>query len=147
MSKFTEKIENLEAIKDSIDDILRVEIEVNESIIVQMNAKYQLYEQGITRNGVSISSYEPYKPRTIREKRKKGQPTNRVTLRDEGLFHASFKVVTGPIGFEIAATDWKTEDLVAKYGEQILGLTDENLALLLWDYIYPALVEHIRKNI
>lgn len=147
MSKFTEKIENLEAIKDSIDDILRVEIEVNESIIVQMNAKYQLYEQGITRNGVSISSYEPYKPRTIREKRKKGQPTNRVTLRDEGLFHASFKVVTGPIDFEIEATDWKTEDLVAKYGEQILGLTDENLARLLWDYIYPSLVEHIRKNI
>lgn len=147
MSKFSDKIENLEAINDSMEDILRVEIEINESLIVQMNAEYQLFEQGVTRNGVSISSYEPYKPRTIREKKRKGQPTNRVTLRDEGLFHASFKVITGPIGFEIAATDWKTEDLVAKYGEQILGLTDDNLALLLWDYIYPALVAHIKKNI
>lgn len=147
MSKFSDKIESLKSINDSMEDVLRVEIEINESLIVYMNAGYQLFEQGITRNGVSISSYEPYKQRTIREKKIKGQPTNRVTLRDEGLFHASFKVVTGPIGFEIAATDWKTEDLVAKYGEQILGLTDENLALLLWDYIYPALVEHIRKNI
>lgn len=115
-------------------------IEDNEPFILDMNSEDQLYEQGINRTGVKIESYMPYSPITIEIKQGKGQPTNRVTLRDEGDFEASFYLIVNDEQFEITASDIKTEDLVYKYGEEIFGLTEENLSELIWQYIYPALV-------
>ena len=119
----------------------------NEAYIVDMNAEEQLYEQGINRLGVDISDYAPYSPVTIEIKKLKGQPTNRVTLRDEGDFERSFFLEVGDKQFEIKASDFKTEDLVKKYGEQILGLTDENIATMIWQYIYPDLIGEAKKQI
>lgn len=62
----------------------------NDAYIVDMNAEEQLVEQGINRLGVDIMDYAPYSPLTIAIKEEKGQPTNRVTLRDTGDFEASF---------------------------------------------------------
>ena len=107
----------------------------NEAYIVDMNAEEQLFEQGINRLGVDISDYAPYSPVTIEIKRLKGQPTNRVTLRDEGDFERSFFLEVGDKQFEIKASDFKTEDLVKKYGEQI------------WQYIYPDLMDEAKKQI
>lgn len=119
----------------------------NDAYIVDMNAEKQLYEQGINRLGVSISDYAPYSPLTIEIKRKKGQPTNRVTLRDEGDFQSSFYLEVKDTQFEIKASDWKTEELIKKYGRQILGLTDENIASLIWEYIYPDIMRRTRETI
>lgn len=116
-----------------VGDIIRE----NEAYIIDMNAENQLYEQGINNLGVNISDYMPYSPYTIAIKEEKGQPTDRVTLRDEGDFESSFFVEAGNTQFEIKAADFKTEDLIKKYGRQILGLTDENIAKLIWEYIYP----------
>lgn len=119
----------------------------NEAYIVDMNAEEQLFEQGINRLGVEISDYAPYSPVTIEIKEAKGQPTNRVTLRDEGDFEGSFFLEVGDKQFEIKASDFKTEDLIKKYGRQILGLTDENIAILIWQYIYPDLMDEAKKQI
>ena len=119
----------------------------NEAYIVDMNAEEQLFEQGINRLGVEISDYAPYSPVTIEIKEAKGQPTNRVTLRDEGDFESSFFLEVGDKKFEIKASDFKTEDLIKKYGRQILGLTDENIAILIWQYIYPDLMDEAKKQI
>ena len=47
--------------------------------------------------------------------------------------------------FEIKASDFKTEDLIKKYGRQILGLTDENIAALIWQYIFPDLMKKAKN--
>ena len=119
----------------------------NDAYIVDMNAEEQLYEQGINRLGVDIMDYAPYSPVTIEIKKALGQPTNRVTLRDEGDFESSFFLEVGDKQFEIKASDFKTEDLIKKYGRQILGLTDENIAILIWQYIYPDLMDEAKKQI
>ena len=119
----------------------------NEAYIVDLNAEEQLYEQGINRLGVEIADYAPYSPVTIAIKEAKGQPTNRVTLRDEGDFECSFFLEVGDKQFEIKASDFKTEDLIRKYGRQILGLTDENIAILIWQYIYPDLINEAKTQI
>ena len=54
----------------------------NEYVITDMNSEDQLYEQGVNRLGVNIMDYAPYSPLTIEIKKEKGQPYNRVTLRD-----------------------------------------------------------------
>lgn len=119
----------------------------NEAYIVYMNAEEQLYEQGINSLGVKISDYKPYAALTIEIKRIKGQPTNRVTLRDKGDFHSSFYVDAGDSQFEIKAADEKTSDLIRKYGRQILGLTDDNIKELIWEYIYPDLLRKAKQEL
>ena len=117
------------------------------AFIIVANAEEQLFEQGINRLGVDIMDYRPYTPLTIAIKKEKGQPTNRVTLRDEGDFHSSFYLEVGDTQFEIKAADFKTEDLIKKYGRQILGLTNENIAELIWQYVYPDLLTKAKKTI
>lgn len=119
----------------------------NEAYIIDMNGEEQLFEQGVNRLGVSIMDYAPYSPVTIAIKEAKGQPTNRVTLRDEGDFQSSFYLEVGDKQFEIKASDFKTEDLIKKYGRQILGLTDENISILIWKYIFPDLMAETKKQI
>ena len=119
----------------------------NDAYIVDMNAEEQLFERGINRLGVEIMDYAPYSPVTIEIKEALGQPINRVTLRDEGDFESSFFLEVGDKQFEIKASDFKTEDLIKKYGRQILGLTDENIAILIWQYIYPDLMDEAKKQI
>ena len=117
------------------------------AFIIDANAEEQLFEQGINRLGVDIMDYRPYTPLTIAIKKEKGQPTNRVTLRDEGDFHSSFYLEVGDTQFEIKAADFKTEDFIKKYGRQILGLTNENIAELIWQYVYPDLLNKAKKMI
>lgn len=136
---FNEGLTSGEYIQDIILD--------NEAFITDMNAQEQLYEQGVNRLGVSISDYAPYSPTTIAIKRAKGQPTNRVTLRDEGDFEASFFIEADREKFTIKASDWKTEELTKKYGSQILGLTQENKAELIHAYIYPELLTKAKKDL
>lgn len=117
------------------------------AFIIDANAEEQLFEQGINRLGVDIMDYAPYSPLTIAIKEEKGQPTNRVTLRDEGDFESSFYLEVGEKQFEIKASDFKTEDLIKKYGRQILGLTNENIGVLIWQYVYPDLLIKAKKTI
>lgn len=141
--------ERVQAVSDGLTSGVYVKdiITENEAYIIDMNAEKQLYEQGINSLGVDISDYMPYTPLTIQIKREKGQPTNRVTLRDEGDFESSFYLVIDNEKFEIKAGDWKTEDLIKKYGRQILGLTEENLQALIWQYIYPDLIKKTKEVI
>lgn len=136
------RLKNLEA--GFIQTIQRV-LEENETIILEMNSEDQLFEKGMRRDGVHIDSYAPYAPYTIQIKREKGQPFDRVTLRDEGDFESSFFLNITNTGFEIKASDWKTEELTFSYGAEILGLTDENLTELLREYILPELLKLVRK--
>lgn len=148
MSIFSKLINSLEQYKSNIPEYIRLVVVENEHILVDMNAQIQLYEQGVNRLGESIASYAPYKPVTIQIKRLKGQPTNRVTLRDEGDFHAAFEVIAdNNISFFMDSTDPKTNALIKKYGEQIFGLTDENIKEFMQDYVYPELLTKLKEDI
>lgn len=144
MNIIERKIEALKEFEDNIYDTIRLTVVDNEHIIADMNSQVQLYEQGIDRNGDKIAEYAPYRPLTIQIKLMKGQPTSRVTLRDTGDFHASFKVIANNISFFIDASDIKADMLIKKYGEQILGLTEDNLNELIWEYIYPDLLTKLK---
>lgn len=144
-------IQNLSAtitqFEKSIPDLIAKVITDNQEFIIDMNAESQLYDKGINRFGVDISDYAPYSQITIEIKREKGQPYNRVTLRDEGAFESSFFIEFLNDGFRISASDAKAAALTRKYGDGILGLTDENLQVVIRDYIKPFIFEQARKTI
>lgn len=141
VTEFNEGLTNGFYIREIIDDGMTT------AFILDANAEEQLFEQGINRLGVSIDDYMPYSPLTIAIKEEKGQPTNRVTLRDEGDFQSSFYLEVNDKYFEIKAGDFKTEELIKKYGRQILGLTDENIEKLIWQYLYPDLITKAKNVI
>lgn len=139
-----DKIQDLLNFKSSIFEVIASEIVSNKHIIIDMNAYIQLYEGGVNAEGIRIDSFKPYTSKTIQIKQSKGQPTDRVTLRDKGDFHRSFDIIVLDDRFLITATDEKTEMLITKYGEDILGLTDNNVNQIIWDYIYEALI--LKRN-
>lgn len=124
----------------------RKALEQNKEKIVELNVE-QLYDYGINSLGIQIDTYAPYSPYTVSIKKKKGQPYDRVTLRDTGDFHKSFEVVFDPSYFYITATDYKTEDLVEKYGGNIFGLTAENKREITEKYVVPEVTKSLRRDI
>jgi len=88
-------------------------------IEMQMN---RLWE-GVLVDGSSLPDYTPY---TKRIKEQKGQPTDRMTLRDTGAFYNQIFAKVNNSEVIIDSRDEKSEELKDRYGEQIFGLTDEN---------------------
>jgi hypothetical protein len=97
-----------------------------ESLVKELQQK-QLNEGKRSNNTEITPEYTPF---TKVLKRAKGQPTDRVTLKDRGDFWKS--ITTSPTDrfVEIYATDKKTNDLLAKYGDEVLGLNENNITIL-----------------
>ena len=92
--------------------------------IIRLNTREQLFSKGIDSDGVSLGTYAPF---TVREKERKGQPTNRITLEDTGEFYQSFRVSANRVSITIDANPIKDDNnLFDDFGEDILGLTDDS---------------------
>lgn len=117
-------IDDVRSFESRTDQTLIALVKGKESSVIDMNVNDQLY-QGLDSQGNSVAP--PYAAATIRAKRRKGQPHDRVTLRDTGDFHDSFFVAYGTGEFSLTARDKKKQWLDRKYGKLIYGLTDENI--------------------
>lgn len=144
MDRITSLIDKLQTFSDNINDYLRATTQEAEEVILDMN-RTQMYEKGIDRNGNAIQP--PYAPATIQYKRRKGQPTNRVTLRDTGDFHLSLYIDYSDEEFEIRADDFKTPFLTRKYGVAVIGLTDDNVKILSDEIYQPRLLELLKEKL
>ena len=140
-------IYRLRKYKNILDDELKGEIMRNKEVILKMITEEQLYNLGIEGRGIEISSYQPYTANTIQRKRKKSQPYDRVTLKDTGKFYSSLDIQFDDSGFYVTSSDEKANILLKRYGKTIFRLTDENLKVLLNDYIRPSLKEKFKAYI
>ena len=140
-------IYRLRKYREILDSELKEEIMRNKDVIINMIITEQLYNLGIEGRGIEIWSYQPYTASTIRRKHKKGQPYDRVTLKDTGKFYASLDIVFDDNGFYVTSSDSKAQGLLEKYGKTIFRLTNENLKTLLNDYIRPSLKEKFKAYI
>lgn len=151
VKRYNASLRNLEyrlrAFKDSLPMLLEDIVRDKEDVIVSAIADDQLYRRGINGKGKKIMDYMPYTATTIRIKKKKGQPTTRVTLRDTGDFHNSMFVVFDAEGFYVTASDDKTPKLIEKYGDEIFRLTDKNLTRIIRSHIRKELVKRLKKAV
>ena len=100
-----------------------------ESLVKDMQQQ-QLNEGKRGDNSDITPEYTPY---TKMLKRAKGQPTDRVTLKDRGNFWNSIKTSPTNEFVEIYATDKKTPALLEKYNDEdkeVLGLNSDNIDIL-----------------
>lgn len=138
-----EKIKALEAWQRDAERHVIGEARKYEAEILDWNTEEQLFQQGQDATGQAIQP--PYRPFTVQVKRQKGQPTDRVTLRDTGDFHRSFRVDWRETEFQIEATDAKTYKLTQAYGPEIFGLDDAGRQELI-DLIRDPLLENLKKT-
>jgi hypothetical protein len=127
---------------DLMTEVKDVIVETGEEL-ADFNRK-QL-DSGIRSTGSEIKP--AYAPLTILLKDQKGQPTDRVTLKDTGDFYQGITVDVNSETFDLTSTDDKTEDLVKKYGNRIFGLTNESRGEYVAFSFFPALKDRITNRL
>lgn len=140
-------IDKFKKVGEELDtgEIAKKIVRDNDNILIDMNAQDQLYAKGVSRLGVRIDEYQPYRPLTIQVKIEKRQPYDRVTLKDTGEFYDSFYVETAEDRFYIKASDEKTNWLIKKYGAEIFGLTNDSLAEFINDYVKDEAYNRVKE--
>ena len=144
------KIKALKYAVNSIYDILREVIEENKNLFEDLNT--QQLDKGLNALDEKITAppelgYKFYAPYTIIEKKLNNQEHRFITLEDEGKFHKSITVKIEDSGFSMDATDSKKTKLVIKYGEEILGITEENLSKIMNEQIVYYIISTINEKI
>jgi hypothetical protein len=112
ISEIMKRLENVDVLQLAAESIEDTRSELIE------NQQEQLFA-GKTSAGGDISPF--YKPATIAKKKKKGQPTDRVTLKDTGAFYNAVFVDVRQTTFVVDSADPKTEFLARRY-KNIFGL-------------------------
>ena len=128
---------------ESVDTFVLITriVAANQSFILDLN-RSQLNDYGIKNTGDAVRP--GYKNLTINLKKQKGQRIDHVTLKDEGDFYNSFRIEFTQSGFFIKALDVKTKSLIAKYGREILGLTEPNIEKFL-KFAYPKMLTMLKE--
>ncbi|TPG66071.1 hypothetical protein [Hymenobacter nivis] len=110
--------------------------------VLELDNIHQL-EEGLDADGRDITP--EYTPFTVELKQEKGQPSDRVTLKDSGEFYRGLVArVRGP-ELEMVGTDEKTAELQQKYGDAVVGLSDESLDDFRETYVRPELEYKTRE--
>jgi len=134
-------ISNIEAL-----DFNRVIRETVEETVQELT-KYQQDQlfAGLRSDGNTI--YPSYTLLTEEIKSGKGQPTDRVTLKDTGAFYRGITVTASANSVKITSTDSKTEMLEKKYSEEIFGLNEDSAAKYSENEITPIATKKIKEQI
>lgn len=116
---FSELGKSLGNIKQDV--VLRAMINDNKQTLIDANRR-QLRE-GERKDGTQIGTYLPY---TIQKRQERGLQTSYIDLYYEGGFYSRMYVETKGMTFLISSKDWKLDMLEDRYGEMILGISNEN---------------------
>jgi len=114
---------------------------------VRLNTDEQLYIRGVDVHGNKLRSIYArfgkfYADRTIQIKNEKGQPTDRVTMRDTGAMYKTEKAIIKANELKL---DMNTYDLEENWG-QFVGL-DTVSKVQLVDKAKPIIKEYVKNTI
>lgn len=145
MDVFEQARKRIIEIQNSIHLYVKKAFEENEDVIHQLQTEVQLFQKGEDSTGSIIRP--AYRPMTIRIKKKKGQPFDRVTLRDTGEFHKSIQIIATDTHVEITTSHELKEKLFEKYGDDILGIQKELLEEFTKTIVLDVLQTEIKNEI
>jgi hypothetical protein len=115
-----------------------------QKFIISLNQNDQLFEEGIDSLGVSLGEYSDF---TKVKKKSDGQRFDHITLLDTGKFYKSFTITVSNGGFVMNADPVKDDsNLFDDFGKEIVGLTQENLQIVI-DAIREKILTKIREQI
>ena len=126
-------LRNLELnLQEEIENIIKD----NEGFLVGL-IKNRLYQHGIDADGKPI--LPDYAPSTVKRKKEDNQRSSHVTLRDTGDFYQGMFIEVKNWIITASSTDGKTDSLIEKYGEGILGFTQEEQDQIVFSIVEPRI--------
>lgn len=132
--------------KISTDELIGiVQDALNEEKEYILILQKQQLAKGEKADGTSTPRYSP---KTIRVREVEGNPVKgeRIALYDTGEFWNKMWALAVNGELEIYSSDGKTEMLLATYGENVLGLTDENIEQL-FERVIPIIQDKMIQHI
>lgn len=142
VDKFNKRIDQLEK---AIYPTIQITVNRNKGDIIDQQTNGQMYKGEDSKGMQFVPSYALS---TINTKKRKGQPTNRVTLKDTGDLYKSIKVDASTTDFIISANVEYFKYLVTHYSSNIiLGLKREYLTEFVNKKILPNLEVEFKKII
>lgn len=117
-----------------------------QDLIIWLNQEVQLFQKGINADGDIIGFYS-LSTQLINPQKVAGTP---YTLKDTGAFFDSFNIELGENEIYITANPIKGKDnLFEKYGEDILGLTNESkdiLSIPVQDFLMEKVKAYLQNS-
>lgn len=132
--------------KISTDELIGiVQDALNEEKEYILILQKQQLAKGEKADGTSTPRYST---KTIKVREVEGNPVKgeRIALYDTGDFWNKMWVLAVNGELEIYSSDGKTEMLLATYGENVLGLTDDNIEQL-FERVIPIIQEKMIQHI
>ena len=124
-----------------------VELPIVQKFILDLNRVDQLFNKGVDSKDRALGVYTPF---TINSKNERGVPVPsdfHITLFDTGQFYSTFVIIPGKDFFEIDANPIREDsNLFEDFGEDILGLNDENLQILI-DFFKETVVLRVKEQL
>lgn len=124
-----------------------VSIPAVQKFILDLNRRDQLFNKGIDSKNRALGVYTPF---TINSKQERGVPLPsdfHITLFDTGEFYSTFVIIPGKDFFEIDANPIREDtNLFDDFGEDIIGLNDENLQVLI-DFFKETIQLRVREQL
>jgi hypothetical protein len=124
-----------------------VSIPAVQKFILDLNRRDQLFNKGVDSKNRALGVYTPF---TINSKQERGVPVPsdfHITLFDTGEFYSTFVIIPGKDFFEIDANPIREDtNLFDDFGEDIIGLNDENLQVLI-DFFKETIQLRVREQL
>lgn len=135
-------LERLDALAAGLKRLPQVLATTLEQVVRDNATEFELdnleqLEAGLDATGQRIEP--PYTGTTREIKKQKGQPTDRVTLRDTGDFYRGIVAQVRGQQVENVGTDEKTAALEEKYGPDIVGVSEPHLEDFRQELLLPEL--------
>lgn len=144
-------IDGIIANTEALDFDKIIQDSVSETIEELKNYQQQQMYFGQDSQGRPIQrldgKYAVYAPLTEFLKVQKGQPIDRVTLRDTGSFYRGIQVRAEPGRVVINSNDEKQASLINQYGDTILGLNAYYSQLYSENDLSPLATRKIKEQI
>ena len=142
-----EQINNLDSLIANLDQILKETVEDSLPLVEGLNRAQMFKGERSDGRKISDPPGQPYTAYTKRVKKSKGQPTDRVTLKDTGDFYDGVgAVLIWPKEIAVRSVDPKSPKLTGKYSPLIFGLNDDFLKTYI-ELLCPEIQIEIRKRI
>ena len=123
LGEYAKRLKSLQGTEDKIFKLVLDNIFVKE-LITHLNTEEQLGKERVDSLGAHLGVYSQFDP--------KGRAGKFITLHDKGDFWDSWKLEIREALIIIDANPFKEDtNLFDQYGEDVLGLTDENLQIFI----------------
>jgi len=131
----------LNEIKGSINSSLQQSFNNNQDQAKDLNRSQMFGGSKIDNSAI----FPPYAKSTISYKIRKGQPTDRVTLRDTGEFYNNLQINAKPDEVVFSSPTSYSAYIFTKYNREsnVLGLTMQNMRVFYEQFTKPILKQNI----